>query len=258
ADTIGQLGGYGGDTIVSGRWILAPLGLLLIGVALSAVALIARVFWRPRDRRKEPREGDPEPTRSRLRRLLPLADWEWPSAQLTTSASLVALLVLLIGAAPLWGRTDDTTQPIRRTGIPLDQREAELRLFSPEVAADLRRLPTDTVLLADPTGRNPYYAMALAPIYVVSSVPRHTATTPKNRVPERFEDATEFFQRQTSNARRLELLKKYDVTAIVIHPNANASIMTFLGRCSGITPGAIGTNQRLFHVDRRKLCDAIR
>ena len=233
ADSVPQLGGYGGARIVSARFILAPLGLLLVGAALYALALLLRLVRRP----------------ARLR----VASWEWPTETLTRGAAVCATCVLLVGALPLISRIGDTTQPVRRHGVPLSMREAELRLFSREVTADLRKLPTDTVLLADPSGRNPYYAMALAPIYVVSSVPRHTATTPGNHVERRFNDATEFFQPATGDARRLELLRSYDVTAVIIHPNANPKIMRFLTQTPGITPGAIGKNQRLFHVEQAKL-----
>jgi hypothetical protein len=233
ADAVPQLGGYGGARIVSARFILAPLGLLLVGAALYALALLLRIMRRP----------------ARLR----VASWVWPSEILTRGAAICATCVLLVGALPLISRIGDTTQPVRRHGVPLSMREAELRLFSREVTSDLRKLPTDTVLLADPRGRNPYYAMALAPIYVVSSVPRHTATTPGNHVERRFKDATEFFTPATSDARRLELLRAYDVTAVVIHPNASPAIMGFLTGTPGITPGAIGKNQRLFHVDPSKL-----
>ncbi|MCW2950681.1 MAG: hypothetical protein JWN41_1694 [Thermoleophilia bacterium] len=257
ASVVGQLGGYGGETIVTGRWVKLPLVLLTAAIGIYALAMLVRIVRRRRDRTS----GD---AGLRRRGRLPIAPWEWPTVALTTPAAAVATVVLLVGATPLWGHVGDTTRPVRRDGVPYSQREAELRLFSREVASDLRKLPMNAVVLADPSGRNPYYALALAPVYVVSSVPRHTATTPGNRVPERFADATAFFSPGTvkhPDARaqvalankRLALLRKYHVTAVIVHPSANAPLMRFLLKTPGITPGAVGKNQRLFHVSQARI-----
>jgi hypothetical protein len=130
-------------------------------------------------------------------------------------------------------------------------RTAELRIFAPNVARELRKLDTGSVVLADPRSntRDAYLAMALAPVYVVSSVPRHTALTPENRVDERFETASSFFDGDFTTGltlrERLRLLEREHVDAVIVHPFGAAAIRTYLEHSRRWRLAARGTNQEL-------------
>src|SRR5690606_5792859 len=132
-----------------------------------------------------------------LPRLRPglLPSWQWPTEHVGRAATLLALAVLAVGAAPVYDRIGLVADEGRLETLPAAMRTAEMRLFAPNVARVLRDLPPESVVLADPRTRNGFIAMSIAPVYVVSSVPRHTAATPANRVDERFQTALDFFDK---------------------------------------------------------------
>jgi hypothetical protein len=240
-DRIGPLGGYGGARIVQPRVLTAVLLVLLAGMLVFVAALVLRL--------------------ARRRRRAPDRETWWPSQLLGGAAGTIAVLVLLVGAMPVYGNIGTVIDGQRLTKLPASMRTGELRLFAPNVAAQLRRLPVGSVVLGDPrtNTRDPYLAMALAPVYVVSSIPRHTALTPKNRVEQRFDRAVSFFDGELGAkgkltlAQRIQLLRDEHVDAILMHPRGSAPIRTQLEHMPGVRLVARGKNQELFLVDRAKL-----
>lgn len=220
---VAPLAGYGGERIVHPRVLVAILVVLLIGVAAPLV------------------------------RRLPFASWTWPTELLDARVGMVALGVLLVGAAPVYDQLQTVRDTSRLAGVPLNMRGAELRLFSARVADQLRELPVGATVLADPRGRNPYTAMAIAPVYVVSSVPRHTARTPKNRVDERFDLAVSFFDDGMSAPERTTFLRTNKIDAVLVHPATSREMRDQLEHMSGVRMVATGKNQRLYLIDRTKL-----
>ncbi len=231
-DGVPALGGYGGDQIVSPRVLLGLGAILALGALWQAALLVRRIASR---------RPDDQP-----------ATW-WPGERIDTRVTLVALAVLVVGSTPAWDGVSRTIDSSRLDQVPVDMRGAELRLFSSRVATKLRDLPTGSVVLADPRSRNPYTAMAIAPVYVVSSVPRHTALTPENRVTERFDLAVEFFDDATSPARRLQILDEANVDAVLVHPAAAGAARRQLEALAGVTVAATGKNQRLYVIDPARM-----
>jgi hypothetical protein len=214
--------------------LVAILVVLLVAVLVQVVALVVRVV---------------------AKRELPLAfaGWTWPTELLGARTGLAALAILLVGAAPVYDQLSTVTAGDRLSGVPIEMRGAELRLFSARVADQLRELPVGATLLADPRGRNPYTAMAIAPVYVVSSVPRHTALTPANRVDERFELAVSFFQDGMTAKQRTKYLHKRKIDAVLVHPSASAEMQEQLADMPGVRVVATGKNQRLYVIDDAEL-----
>ncbi|MCW2928815.1 MAG: hypothetical protein JWM86_2783, partial [Thermoleophilia bacterium] len=219
------------------------LGILLIGGLCWLVTFAARAGKRP------------IPLRIRIAQ-----EWSWPTELLAGHATTIAAVVLLIGAVPVYGSVGELFQEGRLDRLPRDMRTAELRLFAPQVAEGLRELPTGSVVLADPRSRNGYMAMALAPLYAVSSVPRHTAFTPENRVPERFARAVSFIDGDFTKGdgltadERIDLLIDEEVDAIILHPKGAKYLHRLLQSTPGIRVAGKGTNQWLYVVDRDRLC----
>jgi len=243
ADQVPFLQGYGGDQIVRPRIIVLVMAALLLGAATYALLLVVRLV----------RAGG----RDRIERALRLASWEWPTHLITGRTTVVAVAVLLVGAGPLYAGIGDAANSARIDKLPLNQRAGEMRFFSTGVARELRELPVGSVVLGDPRNRDIYTAMAIAPVYVVSSVPRHTADTPKNRVRERFDIATAFFSEKDAKGHvltdreRLQLLLDNNVDAVIIHPKGYRPAIDLLLATPGITKVARGINQNMFLVDRK-------
>jgi len=240
-DSVAPLGGYGGERIVHPRVVLAVLVVLLVGLAAWIVALVVRLV-----RRAPAAERSDEPR-------APLASWTWPTHLLDPRTCTLALALVLVAAAPVYGRIGDVSEPGRLENVPIDMRTAEMRLFEPNVARELRKLPTGATVLADPRSRNPYIAMALAPVYVVSSVPRHTALTPENRVEERFDAAVAFLSDGMSAQERRQFLLDEQVDALVLHPRSSPEAREQLEAMPGVRFGVSGTQQQLILVDREQL-----
>jgi hypothetical protein len=230
ADAVPALAGDAGERLVHPRVLVGVLVLLLVALVLFVVLRVTR------------RE---------------LASWDWPTHLLGRDAVLVAFTVLLVGAIPVYHRIGDVFDEQRLENVPIDLRDAEMRLFAPNVARELRKLPPGSVVLADPRTRNAYVAMAIAPVYVVSSVPRHTALTPKNHVTERFQRALSFFEGDFQDGltldQRINLLRDERVDAIVMHPLASTAIRKELDHMPGVRLVVSGKNQRLYVVDRSRL-----
>lgn len=239
------LAGYGGEQIVEPRVIVAVLVVLIAGTAALVGLLLLRLA------RRRPIEADVAGGR------LPLASWTWPTQLLGPASAAVATLVLIVGATPVYGRIGNVVSPTRLERLPADMRTAEMRLFAPRVADVLRDLPTGATVLADPRTRNPYIVLAIAPVYVVSSVPRHTALTPENRVSERFERAVSFFEGDLDTGlslrERIDLLLEEEVDAIVVHPFASRPVIDALEGQPGVREAAGGRNQKVLLVDRDEL-----
>ncbi len=221
-DAVPRLAGYGGERIVHPRVLVAVLVILLVGLVVTTFTSRG-------------------------------ASWTWPTDLLDTRTCTLALVLVLVAATPVYGRIGDVAQEGRLENVPLDMRTAEMRLFAPNVARELRKLPPGSTVLSDPRSRNPYIAMAIAPVYVVSSVPRHTALTPENRVTERFRTAMSFFDRYMTYAERRQLLLDEQVDAVVLHPLAARWAQDHLERMPGVRMGLSGKNQRIWLVDRTKL-----
>ena len=236
-DAVPPLAGYGGERIVHPRVILAVLAVLLVGLVALVVALALRLVHR----------NDPDRHRARL------AEWTWPTDLLDARIGALALAFVLVAAAPVYGRIGDIAPEGRLDNVPIEMRTAEMRLFAPNVARELRELPVGSVVLGDPRSRNAYMAMAIAPVYVVSSVPRHTALTPENRVEERFDDALSFLDDGATYAQRRQFLLDHEVDAIVLHPLASAEARDQLARMPGVRPSVSTLQQKLWLVDREKL-----
>lgn len=239
-DSVAPLAGYGGERIVHPRVILAVLVVLGLGLAAWTVALVVRIT---RQRR------DPGDVRSFG------ASWTWPTHLLDARTCSLALVLVLVTAAPVYGNLRDITPEGRLKNVPLDMRTAELRLFAPNVARELRRLPAGSRVLSDPRSdtRDSYLAMAVAPVYVISSVPRHTALTPENRVEERFQIAKSFFAEELTAAERRQLLLDQQVDAIVVHPFGASAAQQQLQNMPGVSVAVVGKNQKLWLVDRDEL-----
>jgi hypothetical protein len=239
------LDGYGGARIVQPRVLTAVLVVLLLGLVAYGIAMALGFVHR----------GDA--ARERLPR--PLQSWTWPTELLAPVAGTLATLILLVGAIPVYGNVGKLVDSGRLEQLPSTMRTAEMRLFAPNVARELRKLPAGSKVLADPRTRYPYIAMAVAPVYVVSSVPRHTALTPENRVQERFERAVSFFDGGLGTDggltldQRIQLLRDEHVDAVLVHPFAAAPIRRRLEHMSGVRLVARGNQQELFLVDRSKL-----
>lgn len=243
-EVVPPLAGYAGERIVPPRVLVGVLLVLALAVVVQGAGLVVRLLRR----RTSELADEPAPTRR-----LPFARLTWPTELVDARAALVAFALLLVAAVPVYDRLANVAKAERLTQVPIDMRGAELRLFSSRVADQLRELPAGSVVLADPRTRNPYVAMAIAPVYVVSSVPRHTALTPENRVDERFATAVEFFDAGTSDARRLAILRDEQVDAVLVHPAASSEAQDLLAALPGVDVVAEGKNQRLYVVDRSEL-----
>jgi hypothetical protein len=241
--SVPALAGYAGERIVHPRVLLAALLILAIAVVIQGAGLVVRLLPARRRAAREARGQVQPPARVG-------ASWTWPTALLDPTVGLVALGVLVIASTPTWDKLSTVTAGDRLERVPVSMRGAELRLFSDKVAAELRELPTGSMVLADPRSRNPYTAMAIAPVYVVSSVPRHTALTPENRVDERFETAVSFFEDGMTLDERRELLLDNEVDAVLVHPAASAEMREQLEAMPSVTMVATGKNQRLYLIDR--------
>ncbi|MCW2961683.1 MAG: hypothetical protein JWM90_2070 [Thermoleophilia bacterium] len=214
ADRVLVMQGYGGPQLVEPRVITTLLVLFALGFVLFAALLIVRLVRGPR-------------VRAHVEQRIRLAAWEWPTTVIGSGVGVLATALLLFGAVPATGRVTDMFDSKRLVKLPTTQRTGELRVFSVQAAEQLRKLPVGSTILADPRSRDPYAAMALAPVYVVSSVPRHTASTPENRVEERFRTAVSFFDKEggsspAASKRRIKVLIDNDVDAVVVHPRSVA------------------------------------
>jgi hypothetical protein len=241
--SVPALAGYAGERIVHPRVLLAALLVLAFAVVIQGAGLVVRLLPARRRAAREARGQDPRPARVG-------ASWTWPTSLLDPTVGLVALVLLVVASTPTWDHLSTVTAGDRLNRVPVDMRGAELRLFSDKVAAELRELPVGAMVLADPRSRNPYTAMAIAPVYVVSSVPRHTALTPENRVDERFKTAVSFFEDGMTADDRRKLLLSNKVDAVLVHPAASAEMREQLEAMPGVTMVATGKNQRLYLVDR--------
>lgn len=243
AGTISPLGGYAGEQIVEPRVLVALLVLLVVGLGAWIALLVVRLTRRGHRIMPALRQ--------------PLLKWTWPGELVGPIAATVAVLVVLVGAIPVYGAVGDVVDERRLEEVPPEMRGAELRLFDATVAKELRKLTPGSVVLADPRTRNPYVAMAIAPVYVVSSVPRHTALTPANRVDSRFATAVSFFDGDLRAGlalrERIQILRTEEVDAILVHPQASTPIRKELGDMSGVDLVATGKNQQLFLLDRERL-----
>ncbi len=244
-DAVPPLAGYGGERIVHPRVIVAVLVALLLGVVAMILALGLRLTHRT----------DPDPTALEANPPARLAHWSWPTDLLDARTCTLALALVLIAATPVYGRIGDVAQPGRLDNLPIDMRTAELRVFAPNVARELRKLPPGSTVLADPRAqpRDAYMVMAIAPVYVVSSVPRHTALTPENRVEERFEIASSFFREGMTLDERRQLLLDEQVDAIVVNPFGAAEAQRQLESMPGVRIGITGKLQRIWLIDRDEL-----
>lgn len=237
ATRVDPLIGYAGKQILPPRAVFVVLELLGLALIAGIVALVVRLAGRE-SRRARPRTA-------------------WPTVSSPFAASALATLIVLVAATPTWDRASSVFDMSRLDGVRTFQRAGELRLFAPRVASQLRKLPVGSVVLADPRSRDSYYAMSLAPVYVVSSVPRHTASTKANRVPQRFAEAVKFYETDTPRDARLHVLLDNDVDAVIINPKGNGQALDALNTTPGITPIAGGKNQRMYLVDRPKVRAAL-
>jgi hypothetical protein len=249
-DTIKVMQGYDGKQIVEPRVITTALALLGVMGLLLVVLLVVRLV-----------RG--EGARDKVEAMLRLPRWQWPP--ITASVGALAVALLLIGAWPVHARVQDMwvkdrlevprgTGPNKTTeDLPTYQRLGELRVFSIQVVNRLRKLPVGSTVLLDPRARDPYLAMAVAPVYVVSSVPRHTANTPGNHVAERYDTAVSFYDTKNdlTDQERLELLLDQKVDAVTIHPRS--ALRFLVEHIPGFKRVAYGKNQFLYTVDRAKL-----
>ncbi|MCB0879251.1 MAG: hypothetical protein KDC46_09765 [Thermoleophilia bacterium] len=234
---IPRLAGYAGARIVHPRVLLMVLLALALYVVVLGAGLVVRLA----------RRGRTAPSQA-----------AWPTSLLDPPIATAALIVLLVGSIPVLGELGSVARSERLDQVPIEMRGAELRLFSDNVAAALRRLPVGSTVLADPRSRNPYTAMAIAPVYVVSSVPRHTALTPKNRVTERFDLAVSFFTDDMDVEERTRFLVDNHVDAVLVHPSAAGTMQDQLADLPGVRVVAQGKNQRLYVIDRDALSAATR
>lgn len=241
AQSVDPLAGYAGARTVRPELVVLPLPLLLLGAGAWLLLLVRRVAQRSR-----PASDDAAAAAT--------PQVHWLGERVGPRAGLLATAIVLVGWIPLLDGIERTTDPQRLSGLPADQRAAELRFFSPKVADELRALPPGSIVLADPRSRNAYYAMAVAPVYVVASVARHTANTPENRVEQRFRTATTFFDRG-DRAQRLRVLLDERVDAVIVHPRGN--VVELLEETPGVRMVARDVNQRMYRVDRRRLRTAL-
>ncbi|MCW2955241.1 MAG: hypothetical protein JWO69_110 [Thermoleophilia bacterium] len=227
------LGGYAGEQIVEPRVLTGVLAVLALAAAASLLLLIVSLV-----------RG-----RARVERTLRLPSWEWPTALLTPGTGVLATAMLLVAAVPTIDRTTAMFDADRLVTVPTTLRTSELRVFSEGAAAELRKLEPGSMVLADPRTRDPYTVMAIAPVYVVSSVPRHTANTPKNRVEERFREAASFFDAKNglTDAERRQVLVDNDVDVVIAGRRTFARDV--LDRLDGVTLVSKGINQFFYRVD---------
>ncbi|MCW2922764.1 MAG: hypothetical protein JWM98_168, partial [Thermoleophilia bacterium] len=267
-DSVPPLAGYGGHRIVAPWIVYAVLVALGVAVLVNLALLVRRALRRNHSTTSTnmPLSGNSVLIRGGAEGV------GWPTALVGRAVAGVATLVLLVGASPVYARLGDIDEPGRVAGVGASMRTAEMRLFTPAVAKALRGLPVGSTVLADPRAntRDAYIAMAIAPVYVVSSVPRHTALTPKNRVEERFRTAVSFFDGRSgpdgvfteglSRRERLQLLLDQHVDAIIVSPRGQAYVRRMLHSAPGIRSVALPgpkDNQRIYLVDRPALRKAL-
>jgi hypothetical protein len=121
----------------------------------------------------------------------------WVAVAMVAASAFVAI--------PLAGRVADTVRAdlvAPQSGIRLDQ----LVAFSQCMTDQLQAIPVGSVVMADP--ETAYGLLAVAPVYVVSSKPGHTANVPENRIVERYQLVTSFFSRNVTASQKEELLAR--------------------------------------------------
>jgi len=72
--------------------------------------------------------------------------------------------------------------------------------LSPALVQELKRVPPQSVIIADPV--TSYHLLALAPVYVVASKPTHVAATKANDPRERVREVTEWLARRAPGVPR--------------------------------------------------------
>lgn len=186
--------------------LLALLVLLLIVVAIVRVGrwrgvLPAAAFVRPRrlDRLTDP--------------AIRQVHMGMPALTIAPAGLALAVLTLVVGSWSALVRSGDALLDAARHRPSSALRVDELGLLDRGVVRAVRQLDAGSVVLADPA--TSYRLMAVAPVYVVSSVPGHTANTVDNRIAERYALNARLLAPRTPDATRMRLLSDQRVSAIV-------------------------------------------
>ncbi|MBC7643869.1 MAG: hypothetical protein H7123_02000 [Thermoleophilia bacterium] len=134
--------------------------------------------------------------------------------------------------------------PLSSTGIP--------NLTNRFDRAALRKFPTlkpGAIVLADLDSA--YRLSAVAPVYVVGSVPGHTADTRRNRRAERAVVAASFFDKSLSEKARLQLIDDEHVDYIVASTATEGDVIAFAQRHPDLfTPVSLGRKTDIFAIQR--------
>ena len=154
-------------------------------------------------------------------RLVRRAPMRWTVPQLDPASMRVrdgavaaVVCALLVGAAPHYL----TLAKLVRKGTiyrPADivWYSSHIKHFTQMLVTELQRQPAGTIVMAPP--ETAYIAMGVAPIYVASSEPGHTANTAGNRLVERYNDVNAFYSLNISDAKRMQLLRKYNAKLVI-------------------------------------------
>jgi hypothetical protein len=190
---------------------IGALALVVLYLAIAALLRLGR--WRgialpPSVFQRLPRlERVTDPS------LAPL-DMGLPPFSIVPGGMALAALVLIVGSWSAVGVAKDAVQDAASKRPSSVLKEDELALIPNGVVRKARALKPGSVVLADPL--TSYRVMAIAPVYVVSSVPGHTANTVKNRIAERFADVQTYYAKRTSDARRAAIRTTDHVDAVLV------------------------------------------
>jgi hypothetical protein len=154
-----------------------------------------------------------------------------PFAPGPTAAGIVALLLVVASLPALTRAREAIHRDLDRRPDRVYQMD-ELKGMSPAFVHQLRKLPVGSIVMADPRDRTSFRIMALAPVYVVSSVPGHTANTPKNDVERRWNTAVKYYASNTTEEEKSDILKREHVDAVVEGTQGKLSLQSTKGVAS--------------------------
>jgi len=165
-------------------------------------------------------------------------------AGLAVSKTAVAATVvaLAIGMSPAFVRMGpELSNHVARRAYDASYDAALGVGFKPQLLRAINALPIGSTIMTQPHAG--YLVMALAPVYVVSSEPGHTANTPRNHLAQRYQVVEDFYRSNATDVARLKTLSDQHAVMLVA-TTKDASIVAFARR---FPPGLHGHRQQPLH-----------
>ena len=177
-------------------------------------------------------------------------------AGLAVSKTAVAATVvaLAIGMSPAFVRMGpELSNHVARRAYDASYDAALGVGFKPQLLRAINALPIGSTIMTQPHAG--YLVMALAPVYVVSSEPGHTANTPRNHLAQRYQVVEDFYRSNATDVARLKTLSDQHAVMLVA-TTKDASIVAFARRFPQVFTGIGNSRFTGWKIDHQHLLDA--